>query len=213
MGKANTRGLFSVIGMLIGGLLIIPLGMRVIDLSRHRNNFQPLSETYSTGFIEMPVRMANLNQSNEANSYNNYLEVLHTIKYAATGRKDASERVAECYKIDQDLNSKKFFKLIMIVPWLDLKAHEYFRTIEEQDSLILLINREEYLNPTNGTKEHPYLVFGVRGAEKPLTWEDINENKVYNVDIKPEQYSYSAEMYWTYIATKEEFERRFSKSK
>lgn len=209
----SIKGLFSLIGMIVGGLLVIPFGMKVIDLLKHKNNFDSVSETYFTNIVEVPVRLIDLDQGLESYKRGNYRDVVHTVKYSASGGRDASEYISENYKIDRDFNSGQYFKIVMVVPQMDISAHEYFRTIEGQDSLVLLVNKEEYEILSNGTKDSPYLVFGVKGAEKPLSWTSVADDKLHNVDIKPEQYAYSAQMYWTYIATKEDFERRFGRQK
>lgn len=206
INEMSIKEFFSLIGIILAGLLIIPVGMKVIDLLKHKNNFKYFSKDYYEDLIEVPIKVTLHDNDKRLSLTGGYESVSHTIRYSAKAGRDDSEYISENYKIFLDVKSKKYFKIIMIVPRFDMAANDYFVAMKGRDSLRVFVNSIEYRDTNIGTIDNPYLAFGARGAIDPLRWKDIVAGKSYNVDITEKQLKYNAEIYWTYIASKEEFE-------
>ncbi len=196
----------GTLGYLIGAIIIVPLVFTLIDkYSINRNEFSNYMKEYLEDTEEIIVESGYF-ETDPLSEGHLAVTKGFTTKMAATSGRDVSSRSRRHYRRVRSHKNNKIF-IVNVIDGTDL----VFSAIDN-NKFIARVNIDDLNDGHYGTFENPIPVFYVRGIDKPLQFYNRKGDMV-QLDISEEQYAYSAEMYWTYIATKEEFERRFEKQK
>lgn len=210
MSNKSNMGLWSVFGMIVAGIIFMPLFMKALNYFNKKNNFDQYLTQYYKDTVKVTVQLPNHFEDRRRDFRDKpYNTRTFTGNYAVKNGRDVSSTLFLYSRKLFDPTTKRYYLLVYIG---SMESHYPVYDFLAMDGrkVHLVLNRKEFKNPLNGTFDNPCLVFGVQGHEKPIEYMDNQNSTLFNMDIDQTRFLDNAKLYFTYILSKENFRKRFA---